>query len=117
MDHYRLESKQTNGVAIINLVLILAFIVLIVAGYTLSIDRNSGEENNWSTKKMLVFLGWPFQSQSKPQLILPKKKSAALMSARLSDHEKEDADRIYQVTMNNKKKAMLGMFFVMLKKG
>ena len=89
---------------------------IIVAGCTLSVDKISPQENSLSTTNMMRFINLSLQPNNKTHSILPKTHSMVLNNKSLAQ-KKPDSTNFYNASLDDKKKAMLGMFFVMLKKG
>lgn len=116
MYHFDTEQKNSSGIAILNLILMIAFIGLIGAGCSLSIKNSTQSANQFSTDdSMISFFSQSFASQKSDQIIPAKRKLH--QSEQTSTVKAGHKTSQLQTSEGDKKIALLSMIFVMLKQG
>ncbi len=121
MNQLHIDNDSTNDIDIFNLLFILIFIVLIVGGCSLSVNRISDTRNTFTTNQVIKLLVNPFQEKSyfatnkavKMTATVKNRSSITSKIAKIT-HHKPATPTVRQSSYKNKK-AILGMFLVMLR--
>ncbi|HFD13038.1 MAG TPA: hypothetical protein ENJ32_11315 [Crenotrichaceae bacterium] len=119
MNHLQSDNSPTNGITMINLLLIVLFIGVIISGFSLSTEKISAIENSISKNHIMQRINQTFQIRHNSHSILPKQNfmSVASNDAQLTKQPESTTAKESKISQDNNARAMLGMFVVMLKKG
>lgn len=121
MDQLHIDNDSTNDTDVFNLLFILIFIVLIVGGCSLSVNRASSTENAFTTSQVIKQLINPFQEKSyfatktvvKTTTNVKNRSSTTSKIAKITHHK--PATSTTRQSSHKDKRAILGMFLVMLR--
>jgi hypothetical protein len=121
MDQLHIDNDSTNDTDVFNLLFILIFIVLIAGGCSLSVNRASSTENAFTTSQVIKQLINLFQEKSyfstktvvKTTTNVNNRPSTTSKIAKITHHK--PATSTAHQSSHKHKKAILGMFLVMLR--
>lgn len=121
MDQLHIDNDSTNDTDVFNLLFILIFIVLIVGGCSLSVNRVSSTENAFTTSQVIKQLINPFQEKSyfatktvvKTATNVKNRPSTTSKIAKTAHHK--SATSTVRQSSHKDKQAILGMLLVMLR--
>ncbi len=109
------ENKHSSGIALLNLILIIAFIGLIAAGCSFSVKNTTQSDFELTEQSIFSLLPTSFHAQQPTELVPSKRKSAHL--ARTQMQKPVHLASAIKTSESDKKIALLSMIFVMLKQG
>lgn len=115
MNTFETENKHSSGIALLNLILIIAFIGLIGAGCSFSVKNTTQSDFATTDQSFFSLLPASFHVQNPSELVPAKRKS--FHSAKTRMQKSSHLESTVKTSESDKKIALLSMIFVMLKQG